>query len=116
MVIAEAIREAETEYVVYFLLEAYLNAESRRLALKTLPARIGELPVSGKQDVKSRYAMLQAESAAAIRRGDEKARAASKEALMVFAAALTRLQALDGQRSIASARVRSHISQSPGSA
>ena len=44
MVIAAAIREAETEYVVYFLLEAYLATANRRAALTQLPASITTLP------------------------------------------------------------------------
>ena len=111
MVIAEAIREAETEYVVYFLLEAYLNAESRREALKTLPARISALPVTGKQDTKSRFSMLQAAFAAASRNGDEAARAASKEALVVFGEAVLRLQALE---TVATRRVTGGLIQLPG--
>ena len=112
MVIAEAIREAETEYVIYFLLEAYLNAESRREALKTLPARIGVLPVTGKHDTKSRFSMLQAAFAAASRNGDEAARAASKEALVVFGEAVLRLQALD--ETVAKRRVTGGLIQLPG--
>src|SRR4051812_20043643 len=111
MVIAEIIREAETEYVVYFLLQAYLDAKSRREALKTLPARITESPVSGKQDAQARYALLQAELVMATRRRDEKTSAAIKEALMVFGAALLRLQALEAQ-AVPTAVAGAAISQS----
>jgi hypothetical protein len=97
MVIADAIREAETEYVVFFLLKAYLDTESRRQALKHLPARITRLPVTDKEDARARYMLLNAEFDAAARRGDDKARPSIKEALAVFGAAVLRLQALEKQ-------------------
>jgi hypothetical protein len=98
MVIADAIREAETAYVVYFLIEAYLNTESRRSALKNLPSRIAALPLTGKYDARSRFAMLKAEFAAASQKGDEKTCAVVKEALTVFEAAVQRLEAFETQR------------------
>ena len=68
MVIADAIREAETEYVVYFLLDAYLNSNSRRVALSELPAPISVLPLRGKNDAQARFILLKAEFDAAMKR------------------------------------------------
>lgn len=95
MVIADAIREAETEYVVFFLLKTYLDTESRRAALKQLPAKITRVPIADKEDARSRYMLLNAEYDAAARRGDDKLRPSIKEALAVFGAAVLRLEALD---------------------
>jgi hypothetical protein len=95
MVIADAIREAETEYVVYFLLDAYLNSNSRRAALSHLPAPISVLPLRGQNDTKARFILLESEFAAATKRRDDQTSGAIKEALRVFGAAVQRLQSLD---------------------
>jgi len=94
MVIAAAIGEAETEYVVYFLLEAYLATANRRAALTTLPARITTLPLVGRHDAQSRAALLTHELAAATTRRDDEACCAIEEVLSVLSAALHRLDAL----------------------
>ena len=94
MVIAAAIREAETEYVVYFLLEAYLATANQRAALTTLPAHITTLPLVGRHDGQSRVALLTHELAAATTRRDDEACCAIEEALSVLSAALHRLDTL----------------------
>ena len=98
MVIAAAIGEAETEYVVYFLLEAYLATAGRRDALKKLPARITMLPLIGRHDARSRVALLTDELDAATNRRDEAGCRAIQEALSVFNAALHRLDTLESNR------------------
>ena len=98
MVIAAAIREAETEYVVYFLLEAYLATANRRAALTHLPASITTLPLVGSHDAQSRVALLTHELAAATTRRDDEACCAIEEALSVLSAALCRLDTLEGRR------------------
>jgi hypothetical protein len=98
MVIAAAIGEAETEYVVYFLLEAYLATANRRAALTTLPARITTLPLVGRHDAQSRAALLTDELDAATNRRDEAGCCAIQDALSVFSAALHRLDALESNR------------------
>lgn len=94
MVIAAAIGEAETEYVVYFLLEAFLATANRRAALTNLPARITTLPLIGRHDAQSRAALLTHELAAATTRRDDDACCAIQEALSVLSAALHRLDTL----------------------
>jgi hypothetical protein len=101
MVIADAISEAETEYVVYFLLEAYLNTASRRAALQSVPERIIMLPLTGRHDAKLRFALLTTELAEAAGRQEDEAGAAIKEAAMVFSAALQRLESLGRKRPLA---------------
>ena len=116
MVIANAIREAETEYVVYFLLETYLKTESRRVALKNLPARISLLPLTGRQDAQTRCAMLMYEFDAASRRVDAAASAGIAEALTVFSAAVQRLESLNSKKSgsrAAGARPFFHAAAAP---
>jgi hypothetical protein len=101
MVIADAISEAETEYVVYFLLEAYLNTASRRAALQGVSDRIIMLPLTGRHDTKLRFELLKAELAEAAGRRDDEAGATIKEAVMVFGAALQRLESLERKRPLA---------------
>ena len=98
MVIAAAIGEAETEYVVYFLLEAYLATASRRDALKKLSARITRLPLIGRSDARSRVALPTDERDAATNRRDEAACCAIHEALSVFSTAFHRLDTLESNR------------------
>ena len=104
MVIADAISEAETEYVVYFLLEAYLNTASRRAALQSLPERIIMLPLTGRHDAKLRFALLTTELNERAGRQDDEAGAAIREAAMVFSTAVRRLEALERKRPLASRR------------
>lgn len=98
MVIADAIRQADTEHVVYFLLCAYVNSATRSDTLKNLPERIVTLPLAGKDDVKSRFATLMYELDAASKQLDDIACLALKDALTVFSAAVQRLQSLDIKR------------------
>ena len=98
MVIAAAIREAETEYVVYFLLEAYLNTASRRAALQSVPERIIMLPLTGRHDAKLRFALLTTEVDARAGRPDDEAGPAIREAAMVFSTAVRRLESLERKR------------------
>lgn len=92
MVIVNAIREADTAYVVYFLLEAYLNTASRRLQLARVAPESIRVPVTGRHDVSMRYESLQAKLAADEFIAERTAsRDAIEEALAVFAAALLKL-------------------------
>ena len=99
MVISDAIREAETEYVVYFLLEAYLKTDSRRATLKSLPAGISMLPLTGRRDAQTRLAMLKYEFDTASMRFDGAFFKGIEEALTVFNAAVQRLESLDIKQS-----------------
>jgi hypothetical protein len=117
MVIADAISEAETEYVVYFLLEAYLNTASRRTALQSVPERIIMLPLTGRHDAKLRFALLQAELDERAGRQDDEAGAAIREAVMVFSTAVRRLESLERKRPLASrgaSPMGSHAAMQPG--
>ncbi len=117
MVIADAISEAETEYVVYFLLEAYLNTASRRAALESVPERIIMLPLTGRHDVKLRFALLTTELNERAGRAEDEAGAAIKEAVMVFTAALRRLESLERKRSLtvrSANRGGDHTAMQPG--
>jgi hypothetical protein len=98
MVIAAVIREAETAYVVYFLLEAYLETASRRGVFKNLSPHITMLPLTSRREARSRLALLTLELDAASKRQDDAGCAAIREALEVFSAALQRLDAFEGNR------------------
>ena len=98
MGIADAIRGADSEHVVYFLLCAYINTATHGDELTTLPERIVALPLAGRDDAKSRFTLLMYELDAASKRLDDGACLTIKEALTVFSAAVQRLQSLDSQR------------------
>ena len=91
MDITDVIREADSEYVVFFLLIAYIDALR---FCNCLPARLTSLPVTGIDDVGARYQGLVAELESASRRMDDKACVLVTEALHVFGTALHRLASL----------------------
>jgi len=97
MVITDVIREAETEYVIYFLLSSYINAARHGDMLKSLPEPVAALPLTGKTDARLRFDRLLFELDAASKRLDDKACDSIKEALTVFGTALYRLTLLDGR-------------------
>jgi len=90
MDITDVIRDADSEYVVFFLLTAYI--EALRFG-NSLPARLTSLPVTGIDDVGTRYQGLVVELDSARKLHDE-ARVLIKQALHVFGTALHRLALL----------------------
>ena len=91
MDITDVIRDADSEYVVYFLLVAYIEALQ---FCNRLPARLTRLPVTGIHDVGARCHGLVTELDSASRKLDDQACVVIKEALHVFATALHRLALL----------------------
>jgi hypothetical protein len=98
MVITDVIREAETEYVIYFLLMAYINAARNSDTPNSLPEQIAALPLTGKDDARLRFEALMLALDAASKRCDDYACIVLKDALSVFGTAVYRLQSLDGRR------------------
>lgn len=94
MMIADVIRKAESEEVVYLLLTSYIDAARSCDKLKKLPRQIATLPVHSKADVRSRFESLMLELDAASKRLDDDACVVVKEALLIFATAAYRLQML----------------------
>jgi hypothetical protein len=88
MDITDVIRDADSEYVVYFLLVAYIEALQ---FCNRLPARLTRLPVTGVHDIETRYQDLVVELDSASRKLDDRVCVLIKEALHVFATALHRL-------------------------
>jgi hypothetical protein len=88
MTITDAIRHADSEHMVYFLLNAY--TETLQFAA-TLPARLTRLPLSGARDIAVRLQQFVAMRDHASTRLDERARLVIKEAVDIFAAGLRRL-------------------------
>jgi hypothetical protein len=91
MNITDAIRDANSGYVVYFLLSAYIDA--LRFGNR-LPSRLTGLPVAGIHDVDTRYQGLVAELDSASKTPDDKTSTIIEEALHVFGTALHRLELL----------------------
>ena len=91
MDITQVIRDAESDYVVFFLLISYI--EALRFCNR-LPARLTSLPITGIDDVSTRYQGLVVELDSASRKLDDKACVLIKKALHVFGTALHRLALL----------------------
>jgi hypothetical protein len=91
MDITDVIRDADSEYVVFFLLTSYIEALQFG---NRLPARLTSLPVTGIRDLGRRYQDLVVELDAASRKLDNKARVLITEALQIFDTALHRLALL----------------------
>ena len=107
MKITQAIRNAESEHVVYFLLTAYVETLGYYDPLRSsLPEHVKALPVSGLPDVAQRLSTVQR----LLERHTEHDKAAVlQEAADILAASAQRLGALqDTADSIRSRRV--HVS------
>jgi hypothetical protein len=96
MMIADEIRNAESEEVIYLILVSYIDAARFRGNLKNLPKQM-VLPLKSKDDVRSRYEALMIALDAASKRLDNDTCITVKEALLIFATALYRLQLLDSR-------------------
>ena len=91
MIIIDALKLAKTEHVVYFLLNAYIEAVDYMDATRGLPEQAKRLPVRGIEDVARRVRVLRAMRK---RSGPHRAAEAGMidEALTAFGAAAERLR------------------------
>ena len=88
MMILDVVRDADSEYVILFLLAAYL--EAAQFAGK-LPEYVKRLPIAGFDDVAMQYQRLMMELHRAAEQPDDKTCLEMQDALDVFDAALSRL-------------------------
>jgi hypothetical protein len=95
MMLTDAIREANSEHAVYFLLTGYV--ETLQFS-KILPDRLVELPLEGLRDLRLRLERLVAHFETTIRLMDNAACDVIGEAIQVFDAALRRLNRLHGEQ------------------
>jgi len=95
MMIVDVIQDADSEYVIFFLLAAYV--EAARFAGK-LPDYIKTLPIAGFDDVEMRYQRLMMELHRAAEQAEDKSYPEMQDALDVFDAALCRLAFLERGR------------------
>ena len=98
MMICDVICSAESEYVIYFLLTAYLETTHFGAML---PERLTKLPLAGSTDVEARFQSMMAcrakfKQPSAL--SDDKARGAMQEAEQIFETALVRLNFLKRTR------------------
>ena len=93
--LTDAIRDANSEHAVYFLLTSYV--ESLQFS-KILPDRLVELPLEGLRDLRLRLDRLVAHFETTIRLMDNAACDLIGEAIQVFDAALRRLNRLHGEQ------------------
>ena len=97
MMILDVIQDADSEYVIFFLLAAYLEAS---LFAGKLPEYIKSLPIVGVGDVAMRYQRLMTELHKAAEQSDDKSCLELQDALRVFDAALCRLAFLERVKGI----------------
>ena len=99
MKITKAIRIADTEHVVYFLLGAYVETLEYYDPLRSLlPQQLRRLPMAGISDISERLLAL----CALVRQyADPTARLLLKEAVEIFSTALQRLRTLQNAHQIA---------------
>ena len=96
MMILDVVQVADSEYVIFFLLVAYL--EAAQFAGK-LPEYIKTLPIAGFDDLALRYQRLMRELHRAVEQPDDNRRVVEiRDALQVFDAALYRLAFLRRKR------------------
>jgi hypothetical protein len=95
----DAIRTADNEHEIYFLLTSYADAVRYERPAGTVPESITRLPVTGADDVKERLNQLVPALDAASKRLDDKTVALIKQALHTYGTALGRLQSLNKEKS-----------------
>ena len=92
--IADDIRNARTEEVIYFLLTAYIDIVRSGDKPSSVPEHISRLPIRGIVDVGMRFEKLVSELDAASKQLNDEACVEIREALHIFSAALNRLRSL----------------------
>ena len=95
MTIVDVIQDADSEYVIYFLLAAYI--EAAQFAAK-LPEYVRTLPIAGFGDVELRYQQLMMALHKAVEQRHDNACPEIQDALRVFDTALCRLAFLERGR------------------
>jgi hypothetical protein len=94
MKLTDAIANADSAYVIQFLLIAYLEALRQREPATGLSEELTALPLQGLPDIRNRAARLKSETAA-VRAGAPDARIGQLDEMRdVFAVAVTRLDSL----------------------
>lgn len=94
MLIKDAIREANTEHEIFFLLTAYVEALGYCDKLNLLPWQMRNLPVAGADDVKARVYGLHLRLHGLNPDSDNAIQSAIHEALEILNTALRRLASL----------------------
>lgn len=89
--IADVIRNADSEEALYSLLTSYINGTRLRGAILYLPEQVIRLPLAGCADTNERFSLLVTELGASSEMHDERASTVLMEALHVFGAAVYRL-------------------------
>jgi chemotaxis family two-component system response regulator Rcp1 len=107
----DAIRTAENEHEIFFLLTSYAEAVNYDRPIQPLPEAIIRLPVRGVTDVCERFDQLVPELDAASKRLDDRAVALIKQALHTYGTALGRLQTLEKEKSSAAADAHARMSE-----
>lgn len=95
MLMIDVLRVADSDYVIYFLLTAYI--EAARYSNK-LPAHLTDWPLFRTSDVKERFDKFVGELYITSKRPDAKACVLMSEALHLFGTALHRLRELERAR------------------
>ncbi len=97
MMITDVFPNAESEFVILFLLTAYI--EATQFAGK-IPEHLTNLPITGLEDVETRFQQLIMEYDKAFEKQHDKACVEIEEALRIFDAALCRLKFLEREKEL----------------
>ena len=97
MTIADVVRRSDSEWAIYFLLSAYLQALRLGDDSIRVPESITRLPLTGASDLRKRFEQLMVELDTASRRLDDDSCSAIRGALHLVGAAAGRLK-LIGER------------------
>lgn len=93
--ITDAIKTAQTEHVVYFLLTAYVEALGYYDPPRSsLPPYVNRLPIAGMRDVTERFRALRETLDSSVQQDSSGVRALIREAVDVFDTASQRLRIL----------------------
>lgn len=95
--VADIIRNANTEHEIYFLLTSYVESVTSCDKLHCMSERITRLPLNGVADVRERFEQLMIELDAASKRLDDNSCTVIREAVHILGCALNRLSMLDEQ-------------------
>lgn len=93
--IADDIRNADTEAMIYFLLTAYIDTARSSGKLTSVPEHITRLPVRGVADVRARFESLLVELDVASKQLNDEACVGIREGLHIFGAALNGVRLLE---------------------
>jgi hypothetical protein len=96
--LADTIRNANTEHEIYSLLTSYIESVRVSKELQVIPEPIARLPLNGVADLRTRFSQLMLELDRASKSLDNNSCTTIKEGVHALGVALNRLHVLIGQQ------------------